>query len=544
MGDNMKEQYDFSEAQADAPEAVIRTGRSFSIIWVVPLVAVIIGSWLIYKTLSEKGPEITIVFETADGLEANKTKIKYKDVEVGLVDSLSLGEDLSNVIVKAKLVKGFEAYLNDKTRFWVVRPRISAGEISGLGTLVAGAYIAVDPSREGNSVFSFKGLEKPPAITGDIVGSRFLLYTDKLGSLDVGAPIYYRQLRVGEVEDYALDEDGKALTIKVFINAPYDKFIFNNTRFWNASGIDFSVDANGLKVNTESIVTVLLGGIAFETPIAFGSTVPAKAGDRFQLYKSYQDTLTKKYRIKGHWLVRFNGSIRGLSLGSPVEFRGIQVGQVLDIDLKIDPDNPDFRIPVLIEIEPERIFKAEKIFDAVDKRKEYMASLVEKGLRAQLKSGNLLTGQLVVDLDFHSGTPPQEIVWDDPYPELPVIQTPMEEIFKTISDSLKKIDKLPLVEIGNDVRAAVKNLNQILIQVQSTMESINTEITPQTVAAMEQATKTLAEIERLVSSDSPLNQETRNTMEEFSDAARSIRVLVDYLERNPDSLIYGKGKDQ
>jgi len=540
----MTEQHNFSEVPGDAPEAIMKTGRSFSIIWVVPLVAVIIGSWLIYKTLSEKGPEITIVFETADGLEANKTKIKYKDVEVGLVSSISLNEDLSNVVVKAELVKGFETYLNEKTRFWVVRPRISAGEISGLGTLVAGAYIAVDPSREGNSIFSFKGMEKPPAITGDIVGSRFLLYADKLGSLDIGAPIYYRQLRVGEVEDYSLDEDGKGLTINIFIHTPYDKFIFNTTKFWNASGIDFSVDANGLKVNTESIVTVLLGGIAFDTPINFGSTQPAKAGDQFQLYNSYQETLTKKYRIKGLWLVRFNGSIRGLSYGSPVEFRGIQIGQVLDIDLKIDPNNLDFRIPVLIEIEPERIFKAENIFDAADKRKEFMASLVKKGLRAQLKSGNMLTGQLVVDLDFHPDAPPQEIVWSDPYSELPAIQTSMEEIFKTISNSLKKIDKLPLVEIGNDVRAAVKNLNQILIQVQSTMESINSEITPQTVATMEQATKTLAEIEKVINNDSPLNQEARNTMDELSNAARSIRVLVDYLERNPDSLIYGKGKDQ
>jgi paraquat-inducible protein B len=380
----MTERQDFENVGDQIPEAAIRTGKSFSIIWVVPIVAAIIGGWLIFKALSEKGPEITIVFKSAEGLEAGKTKLKYKDVVVGLVDSISLSKDLSSVIVKADLVKESEIFMKDKTRFWVVRPRISAGEVSGLGTLMAGAYIAVDPSQEGKSRLSFTGLERPPVVTADVPGSRFELRADRLGSLDSGSPIYYRQLRVGEVEEYELDQDGQALTIKIFIRAPYDQFVLKNTRFWNASGLDFTVDANGLKVNTESVIALLLGGIAFDTPVELESSAAAQTGEKFQLYGSRQEALKKSYTIKSYWLIKINGSVKGLAPGAPVQFRGIQVGQVMDINLKIDPDNIDMRIPVLIEIEPERIFKADKISDDVEARKQFMTLLVAKGLRAQL----------------------------------------------------------------------------------------------------------------------------------------------------------------
>jgi paraquat-inducible protein B len=540
----MSERSDSENTMDQIPEAAIRTSRSFSIIWIVPIVAAIIGGFLIFKALSEKGPEITIVFKSAEGLEAGKTKLKYKDVVVGLVDSISLNKDLSSVIVKADLVKDSEVFMKDKTRFWVVRPRISGGEVSGLGTLMAGAYIAVDPSKEGNKTLSFVGLERPPVVTADVPGSRFMLRADRLGSLDSGSPIYYRQLRVGEVEGYDLDKDGQALTINIFIRSPYDQFVLKNTRFWNASGVDFTVDANGLKVNTESFVSLLLGGIAFDTPVELESTEAAQADEKFQLYNSRQDALKKSYAIKGYWLIRFNGSVKGLAPGAPVQFRGIQVGQVMDINLKIDPDNIDMRIPVLIEIEPERIFKADKISDNVDERGKIMTFLVEKGLRAQLKPGNLLTGQMVVDLDFHPDAPPQKIIWTDKYPELPAIAAPLEEIFASIAKSLNKINKLPLDEIGNDLRSAVKNLNEILIQARSTMETVNTGIGPQAIAVLEQAKKTLSMMEKVVSAESPLNQEARTAMEELSDAARAIRVLVDYLERHPDSLIYGKGQNQ
>ena len=528
---------------AAIPEAVLRPERSFSIIWLVPLVAALIGGWLVYKTLSEKGPEITITFKSAEGLEAGKTKIKYKEVEVGAVDAMTLSKDLSNVVVSATVVKGFEAYLTDKTRFWVVKPRITAGEVSGLGTLFAGAYISVDPNQKGKRAEAFTGLDRPPIVTNDLPGQSFMLRADRLGSLDTGSPIYYRQLRVGEVESYALAKSGKSVDIKVFIHSPYDRFVLKNTRFWNAGGLDFSVDANGLKVNTESIVSIVLGGIAFDTPVNLESSEPALAGDKFPLYGNHQEALQKTYTVKDYWIVKFTGSVRGLSAGAPVEFRGIRIGQVLDINLIIDADKLDFSIPVLIEIEPESIFKT-AIAPDEQTRKKYMASLVAKGLRAQLKTGNYLTGQLFVDLNFYPDAPPQKVVWNDKYPELPSIQAPLEEIVASISKTLERINKFPFEEVGADTRDAVQGFHQAMQDANVLMKALNSDVRPQTLETLAQAKKTMAALEKAVKTDSPLNQEARGAMEELASAARAIRVLVDYLERNPDSLIYGKGKDK
>ncbi|MDO9264143.1 MAG: MlaD family protein [Desulfosalsimonadaceae bacterium] len=528
---------------AAIPEAVLRPERSFSIIWLVPLVAALIGGWLVYKTLSEKGPEITITFKSAEGLEAGKTKIKYKEVEVGVVSAMSLSKDLSNVVVSASLSKGFEAYLTDRTRFWVVKPRISAGEVSGLGTLFAGSYISVDPNKKGKRVDSYTGLDRPPIVTTDLPGQSFVLRADRLGSLDTGSPIYYRQLRVGEVESYALAKNGKTVDIKIFVHSPYDRFVLKNTRFWNAGGLDFSVDANGLKVDTESIVSIVLGGIAFDTPVNLESSEPAKADDTFMLYGNHKDALKKTHSVKDYWIVNFTGSVRGLSAGAPVEFRGIRIGQVLDINLKIDAEKLEFSIPVLIEIEPESLFNAGTSPDEETRRK-YMASLVATGLRAQLKAGNLLTGQLFVDLNFYPDAPPQQIARNDKYPELPSIQTPMEEIVASIAKTLDRINKFPLEEVGADARAAVQGVREAMETTKILMQAMHSDVRPKTLETLKQTKNTLVSLEKSFNTDSSLNQEAKRAMEELAAAARSIRVLVDYIERNPDAMIYGKGKDK
>jgi len=525
------------------PEAVLEPAWSFSIIWLVPLVAALIGGWLVYRTLSEKGPEITITFKSAEGLEAGKTKIKYKEVEVGVVEAMSLSQDLSNVVVSASLIKGFEDYLTDKTRFWVVKPRISAGEVSGLGTLFAGAYISVDPNKKGKRAQSYMGLDRPPIVTNDLPGSSFVLRADRLGSLDTGSPIYYRQLRVGEVESFLLSGDGKSVDIKIFIHSPYDRFVLKNTRFWNAGGMDFSMDANGIKVNTESIVSIMLGGIAFDTPVNLEDSEPAKADDIFTLYGNHHDALQKTYAVKDYWIINFTGSVRGLAAGAPVEFRGIRVGQVLDINLTIDVEKLDFSIPVLIEIEPESIFKT-ATSPAAEIRKKYMALLVKKGLRAQLKTGNFLTGQLFVDLNFYPDAPLQTIVWKDKYSELPSIQTPLDEIVASLTKTLDRINKFPFEEIGADARLAVQGVREAMENTKALMETLNSDIRPQALETLKQTKDTLISLEKSFNGDSSLNQEARTAMEEVAAAANSIRALVDYLERNPDALIYGKGKEK
>jgi paraquat-inducible protein B len=514
--------------------------KQFSIVWVVPLVALLIGGWLAFKAISEKGPTITITFKTAEGLEAGKTKFKYKDVDVGQVESITLSEDGSHVIVTAEMVKGAEDHLTENTRFWVERARIGAGGASGLGTLFAGAYIGIDLGEPGGKqTLSFKGLEIAPVVTTGLPGSHFKLKAEKLGSLNVGSPIYYRQIQVGQVVAYKMVEDGAAVDFQIFIHAPYHEYVRKNTRFWNASGVDVSVDASGIQVKTESFVTIMIGGIAFETPTDSGPSPAAKEGDAFRLYESREKTHEKVHMVKKKWLLHFDGSVRGLAVGAPVEFKGIKIGEVIDVKLEFDWEKLAFRIPVVIETERDRItFVGTRLVSVRDANE----MLVERGLRAQLKMGSLLTGQLYVDLDLYPDAPPAEIKHDGIYPEMPTIPTPMEEITRNISQIVKKLDKIPLVEIGNDLRDTMANLNKTAEHLQKLVQNLDANVAPAATGTLKQAQTTLLKVDRLLNADSPTGHELKRALAELADAARNISILMDYLERHPDSVIFGKEK--
>jgi paraquat-inducible protein B len=584
----MSEEKTRKEEIHELPEAVVSTRRrQISIVWFVPLVALLIGGWLVYKTLSEKGPTITVSFKSAEGLEAGKTKIKYKNVELGQVTQIHLTPDLSQVLVTAELDKATENFLSANTRFWIVRARVAAGQVSGLGTLFSGAYIGLDPGKPGLPGTQFVGLETPPVVTTDLPGRHFRLNASRLGSLDIGAPVYFRQIKVGQVIGFNLEEDGQAVTVKIFINDPVDKHVFKNTRFWNASGLDVAIDANGIRVNTESLVTILIGGIAFDTPTNLEPGGPAEDGDTFELYESRERIFDKTYTDKTRWLLYFEGSVRGLTVGSPVEFRGIPIGQVLDINMEFDAAKEAFLIPVLIEIEQERIKVIGKMeMDPAD-RKQRNDYLVAQGMRAQLKTGSLITGQLFVELDFHPDAEPAQINWEGRYPQMPTVPTSMDEITTSLTQLLKKLEKLPIEQIGNDLRDTVQGakrlvnsaelqesiaaLNQTLNQAQQFAATLNKVITPElrsavanlnttlkhtrqlaqnfdkTVvpeldATLKEAQATLNAIKGSVSKDSQLYYELMRVLKELTGAARSIRMMADYLERNPDALIYGKGK--
>jgi len=526
----------------DVPEAVVRTRRTFSLVWLVPLVAVIIGGWLVYKAMNEKGPTITVSFKHAEGLEAGKTKIKYKDVEIGIVESIVLSEDLSRVVVTAAMAKESDRFLTEKTRFWVVRARLAAGEVSGLRTLFSGAYIAIDPGTGGEPLKEFSGLERPPVVTTDLPGRHFKLRADQLGSLETGSPVYFRQIKVGQVDSYELREDGRGVNILVFIFEPYDAFIRKNTRFWNAGGVDITLDASGVRLQTQSMVTILLGGIAFDTPVNLESSEPVENEAVFPLYESYSASLQRTYNIKTYWILHFDGTVRGLAPGAPVEFRGIPIGQVKDVSLHLDENASGFKIPVLIEIEPERFMKNVAEVSETDRR-EFMEFMVSRGLRAQLRIVNLMTGRLVVDLNFYPDAPPRSIEWNGKYPELPTVQTPLEEFTASVGKVVDRLSAIPVEQISNDIHVALRSMTQTLQETQQLMTSFKT-VGPEARTSLEQTRKTLAEIEKLLGADSPVNRETLRALEELSNAARAIRSLADYLERNPDSVIYGKGEDK
>lgn len=521
----------------EPPEAVVRTGRQFSIVWVVPLVAALIGAWLAYRAISERGPTINITFKSAAGLEVGKTKIKYKDVEVGNVEAIGFTEDFSHVIVTAKLVKESERYLTEYTRFWVVRPKITAGGVSGLGTLFSGAYIAIDPGKEGAPAREFKGLEIPPVVTTDMPGRHFLLRATRLGSLDIGSPIYYRQIQAGQVVRYELDEDGQALTVKVFVNAPHHERVRKDTLFWHASGLDVKVDASGIRIDTESLVTIMMGGIAFDAPTDLKPSEPggpAEEGNVFRLYESRESTYEKTYAQKEYFMLHFKESVRGLAVGAPVEFRGIKIGQVIEIKAEFNLETLSPRILVLIENEPERWEVVGEV--NIDEGK-VMERLVKKGLRAQLKTGSLLTGQLFVDLDFHPDAPFAQVIYGERYRELPTIPAPLQQITARVNQLLNKLEKLPIEQIGNDLRDTLKH-TKLLVQ------NLDSNVAPAVSTTLEQAQKTLASAESVLDSESPSHHELKRALKELAEAAHAIRILADYLERHPEALIKGKGTSQ
>jgi paraquat-inducible protein B len=536
----MSEQSNNAPELQDLPAAVVQKKKQFSIVWVVPIVAILIGGWLAYKGLSEKGPMVTISFESADGLEAGKTKVRYKDVEVGLVDTIKFNADLSRVLVTAEFVKEAGSHLTQNTKFWVVRPRVTASGVSGLGTIFSGAYIGMDPGEPGEPARRFEGLEIPPIITTGLPGRDFLLEASTLGSLDTGAPVYYRQIQVGQVIGYELDKDARHITIKIFINDPHHKLVQKNTRFWNASGIDLKLDASGIKLNTESLVSIMMGGIAFDTPTSLEAGGPAGADQVFRLYQTRDSIFERTYTQKQHYILHFDGSIRGLTVGAPVEFRGIRIGQVVDIKPQWDLETLSPKITVLVETEPQRW---ETFGEARMDEKSELDRLVARGMRAQLKTGSLLTGQLFVDLDFHPDAPPAQVKYDQTFPEVPTIPATLQIITARVNEFLSKLETVPIEKIGKDLGdtlqnvkrlseskellGAVRALNETLQETRQLVQNLDSNVAPEISSTLDQAQKTLVSVEGT---------------KELGEAARGVRILTDYLERHPESLIYGKGK--
>lgn len=517
---------DTRRTEPTAADAVVEVRRRPSIVWLIPVVALLAGGWVGYRAVTERGPEITISFREAEGLEAGKTTIRYKDVEVGVVETIVLAPDLSDVVCTARMAKGMSKHLTEETRFWVTKARVAGGRVSGLGTLLSGAYIGMEPGHGGKEQRSFQGLEVAPVVTADMPGRHFVLHSDRAGLAAVGTPVFYRKVEVGQVVASALDPSGEFVTVRIFVEKPYDARVHTDTRFWDASGIDVSLGADGLQVHTESVVSILIGGIAFESP-AGAEAVPAAADTVFPLYENYEATRRPVYTRHIYWLLHFHESVRGLSPGTAVEFRGIPIGRVADVKLEFDPAANRFRIPVLVEIEPERIAKVDLTGDA---RRAALDRMVRAGMRAQLKTGSLLTGQLLIALDMHPNAPPAEIDWSGPYPELPTIPTPLEEITASLTQLAERLGKVPVDEIATELRA--------------TLALVNRDMMPRLGATIAQAERTLASADTMVSADSPVSQELRRALVELAQAARSVGLAAEQLQRQPQSLIFGKEKNE
>ncbi|MCD4487277.1 MlaD family protein [Chromobacterium vaccinii] len=525
--------------EPDLPQAVpVRRGRwAPSLVWLIPVVAALIGGWLAVHAVLSRGPIITISFQNAEGIEAGKTRIKYKDVEIGEVTSVQLSPNRQAIVATAQLRKEAADYLAEDSRFWVVRPRVSGGGVSGLGTVLSGSYIGMDIGKSEARKVDFVGLETPPIINADLPGQTFTLRADNLGSLNTGSPVYFRRVPVGQVVGYELDPKGGYVKVAVFINAPYDHFVSANSRFWHASGVDVSLSANGLNVSTQSLAAIALGGIAFETPLADNAGIPLS--DRnFILHDTRDRALQNPDREMQPFRLRFRQSLRGLSVGAPVDFRGITIGEVTAIGVQYVQDRKDFDMTVDIRTYPSRLDSLSRGGRITGKLSPQ--ALVANGMRAQLRSGNLITGQLYVALDFFRDAPPARLVVKGGVPELPTIPGDLEELQRVLQRIVKKLDAVPFDSIGKEADASLKSLHQTLDSVKRLSDGLNNQTVPQASKTLEQLQQTLEATRQTMRADSPLQQDMRSAAQEVKETARSFRALADYLDRHPEALVRGK----
>lgn len=528
--------------------AQVRRSR-ISLIWLIPVVAALIAGYLGFRTLRDEGPLIIISFRSADGLVAGQTRVRHKAVDLGLVESITLSDDMSRVNVTVRMRREAEPYLTDRARFWVVRARLNAGSISGIETLLSGSYIEMDPGgRDGVSERAFTGLEQPPGVRTGEPGRTFQLKAQRVGSLGPGAPVFYRDITVGEVLGYDIGDGAGPVTVSVFVRAPFDNFVREGSHFWNASGLSVQVGADGVHVEVASLAAVLSGGVAFDAARSRPDAPPAVEGSEFPLFRNYAEAQSSGYTAKQPFVAYFESSVRGLSAGSAVEFYGIQVGTVTDVLLNLNTEAAQARVRVEFEIQPERIKGATPLpqEDAVDVTRR----LVQRGMRAQLRTASYITGQMVLALDLIPGAPPAELTQVGPDLIIPSQGGSLDNILTAVSDIAGKLDRLPLDQIG-------QGLNQVLRSASGAMTNIGDlakkadaglaptlrrlpELTASLQDAVGRAGRVFGSLDNSYGYNSQFHRELERAMTQVGDTARSIRLLADFLDRHPEALVRGR----
>ena len=554
------------EPQLDnVPEAtVVRRKRlRFSVIWIIPVLAAAVAIGLAIQRARSEGPVITITLKSAGGIEAGKTFIKYKDVRIGLVTAVELSEDFSKVVVKAKIAKHSAGLMVEDAKFWVVQPRISLEGISGLNTLLSGNYIGFQAGKSLEEQSAFTGLDEPPTVL-DQPGRRFVLKARNLGSLGVGDPVYYRGILVGQVAAYNLVAEGKSVEITIFVDSPYDKYVTAETRFWNASGIDISVGADGVDVRTESLAALVAGGMAFDSPDYLPPAEPAAANTAFPLYRNRAIAMKQPDPIERRFVLYFNESVRGLSVGAPVTLYGLRVGEVAEVGLHYDAAKHTFRPRVLVTFFPDQVVGRMTAKQQVTNGKELTTyskearlsllrqNVEERGLRGQLKTGSYLTGELYVAFEYFPDAPKPKLDWSRDPLELPVVAGGFANIEAKLSSILTKVDNMPLNAIGTEVKDALASLNQTLKEADKLVRNVDAQLVPEGTKTLEEMRRAMSSADRVLKNtdatlfgkDSPAPQDLRDTLQEVTRAARSVRILVDYLERHPEMLIRGKTEEK
>lgn len=539
---------DNKPSQENAQAAEIESNNRLSKFWIVPIVALSIGLWMIYYQWANQGPLIDIEFISASGIEAEKTKIKTKDVEIGVVKKVELKPDLSGVIVTARMKPSAVTLLREKSKFWLVRPRVSLSGVSGLSTLLSGPYITLEPSQEGQQSSEFVALENPPATAAGTPGLQITLNSDEEFSFKTGDPIIYKGLKVGEFEDMQFNIDKRIVSYNAFIEAPYHKLITDNTKFWNSSGISMELAANGIEVKTGSVETMLTNGVTFGIPegMSAGKLVTKHAS--FDIYKDYDSASNKRYKLGVNFVLLIKDSIRGLSVGAPVEYRGLEIGKVIEINLPGASENDmlvdEFAIPILISIQPSRMQQPDDRIGVETVRKQTLLG-VEQGLRATLKIGNIVTGGLFVDLQHYKDVEPEPLDTFLGYNVIPTTSGEFAQITQKVSGVLDNINSIPFAEMSNEATQLMHTFNVTAVTLQDTVKTLDAllvDIQDQhTSQNINKAAESLTRLLNDYSAGSKTNQEFITTMQRFQATLEQLTPLLQQLNQKPNSLIFNDG---
>jgi len=545
------------------PEPVLaRQNRlHLSLVWIVPIVALVVGAVLVVRSLLEAGPEITIEFRSGDGIEPGRTEVRYKEVVVGRVRTVSLGPRRDRVLVTATLERSVRSLAVDDTRFWVVRPRIGTAGVSGLGTLLSGAYIAVDAGAAEQTRTDFVGLDQPPLVLRGEPGRSFVLQADDLGALDVGSPVYQRRVRVGRVVGYTLSKDGRGLDIQVFIESPFENLVTQDTRFWHASGVEVQLNAGGVTLNTQSLASVIAGGIAFATPPDVEPGAAAPSGSRFRLFEQQRQALAPDDGEPLRVRMVFKQSLRGLVDGAPIDLLGVEFGTVRSVSLQATSSAQGLPVEVIADVYPRRLGAMRNRFVAQDAARGdrlMLKQLVDHGLRAQVRTGSLLTGRLYIALEFMPKPAAAAFDVAATVPTLPSVPGALADVQPQVAEIVARLSRVRFDEIGTDLQDALKSVSQATASLQATLASADTSIkqlTPDAQAAIADmrqaqasANETLASAQTMLRSaeanitdtQAPLQRQANQALAELQRAAQALRVLADYLQRHPETILRGK----
>ncbi len=551
------------------PVASIKRKPRFELIWLIPIVAGLIAGYLGIRTLTTLGPEITLTFRSADGLKAGQTKVRHKAVDLGTVQAIKLSDDLTHVIVTVQMQREATAQMTTNARFWVVRPRLNAGSISGLDTLLSGAYIEIDPGAPDDTTSEakrdFVGLDEPPAVRSDEPGLSYVLRAGSIAGISSGSPVLYRDITVGEVLRWELNPDGQGFVVYIFVRKPFDRFVREGTHFWNASGVSVEVGANGVRLRLDSLQALVSGAVAFDTAREARDSPLSPQGSEFRLYRDQSIADAAGYKKRIPFITSFDSSVRGLAVGAPVEFYGIELGSVTGIKLLLDPAGTDSRVDVRFELQPERILSAMQI----DGQDPLMTTrnLVKRGLRIQLHTANYLTGQMVLGMDFVPDARPQDAQQlPDGTLFVPSQAGGLDGITSSVAALANKLNHIPFEQISADLQQTLHGVSTLangpelrdsLVGVQITLATIRALVTKfdagsapllKRLPEMAQSLQaTLDRTSKLVSSadtgygaDSQVRRDLERLMAQLTDTARSVRLLADYLNQHPDALIQGR----